>query len=228
MLLSLVLVAVVAALVVAATAGVIIVQKREAIAAQDEFKRYKVTVDGRIADARAEGIEAGKAAGDAALKAAEANERAAKLEKEAQGLTLDVASANATAAQAELALAQYRAGRFLTIEQKQKIEDVLRPASKGPVIIKPNFLSPEPMRYANELSEVFNKAGFVGVGDKPLSIVSTNLPGLFVVVRDGDHPPLQFAPITKALQAANIPFSAHAETYVPDVDTVVILVGERP
>jgi len=136
--------------------------------------------------------------------------------------------ANAKALQAQLELAKYRVGRSLREEQKSQMEEVLKSAPKGPVIIKPNFLSPEPTRYANELSEVFNKSGFSNVGDKPLSVVSTNLPRLFLVIRDKEHIPLQATAIMGAFHAANIPITAHEEEYVPDVNTVVILVGERP
>jgi hypothetical protein len=138
------------------------------------------------------------------------------------------AKATERAAKAELTLEEYRAGRSLTGEQKKNLESVLRSAPKGRVIIKPNFLSPEPTRYANALAAIFNMAGFSDVGDKPLSITSTNLPGIFVVIRDRKHVPQQFNAIVEAFTAAKIPFSAHEEPYVPDLDTVVILVGERP
>ena len=72
--------------------------------------------------------------------------------------------ANAKALQAQLELAKYRVGRSLREEQKSQMEEVLKSAPKDPVIIKPNFLSPKPTRYANELSEVFNKSGFSNVG----------------------------------------------------------------
>jgi hypothetical protein len=80
MLISLALAALVAFLVAAATTGVIIVQKREAGVANAELARYKLTVEGQVADAKKEGIEAGKAASGALLRAAEATERAAKAE----------------------------------------------------------------------------------------------------------------------------------------------------
>ena len=59
-------------------------------------------------------------------------------------------------------------------------------------------------------------------------MVSTNLPGLFLVIRDKEHIPLQATAIMGAFHAANILITAHEEEYVPDVNTVVILVGERP
>jgi type II secretory pathway pseudopilin PulG len=132
-------------------------------------------------------------------------------------------------AQAQLALEQYRSGRALTEAQSRTVEQILRAGPKGPVIIKPNFLSAEPTRYANALSAIFNGAGYDGVGDAYLEgVIATNKPGLFVAVRDDKDRPPQLAPIATAFTAAGIPFSAHAEAYVPDTKTVVILVGERP
>jgi hypothetical protein len=63
--------------------------KRELKEKDDALTTYKLTVESNVADAKKEGIEAGKAAGDALLRAAalekeaaEAKERAAKLELE--------------------------------------------------------------------------------------------------------------------------------------------------
>jgi hypothetical protein len=67
-----------ALLVVLSTYGSIVTHKREADAANRELERYKLTVEGKVADAKSAGIDAGRKAGAADLKAAEANERAAK------------------------------------------------------------------------------------------------------------------------------------------------------
>jgi hypothetical protein len=131
-------------------------------------------------------------------------------------------------AQAQLALEEYRFGRILTDGQAEIVGSILRVGAKGPVIIKPNFLSAEPTRYANALSAVFNSAGYENVGDRPLDVVSTNKPGLFVAIRDANDRPPQLDPIAAAFKAAGIHFTAHAEPYVPDTKSVVILVGERP
>lgn len=156
------------------------------------------------------------------------NERISENEKETSRANESAAKANERATKAELELEQYRVGRSLLEKQRAVLLERLRRSPKGPVIIKPNFLSAEPIRYADELSKVFNNAGFADVGDKPLSIISTKLQGMFVVVRDKENLPPQFSPIADALKEANIPFSAHEEGYVPDTNTVVILVGERP
>jgi hypothetical protein len=64
------------------TAGSIVSHKREALAAEQSLEKYKLTVDGRVADAKKEGIEAGKNAGDALLKAAALTIEAEKLKSE--------------------------------------------------------------------------------------------------------------------------------------------------
>jgi hypothetical protein len=43
-------------------------QKQESRASKDEYERYKLTVAGKVADAKSEGIEAGKAAGGPFLR----------------------------------------------------------------------------------------------------------------------------------------------------------------
>ena len=65
---SLVAAAIVAGAVGITTAGSIISHKREAAAAEESLAAYKLTVDGRVADSKKEGIEAGKTAGDALVR----------------------------------------------------------------------------------------------------------------------------------------------------------------
>ena len=72
-----------AAILVGVSQFVIIkLQKFAAIGAEGEFKKYKLTVEGQVADAKKEGIEAGKTAGNALVRAAE-------LEKEAANARLE-------------------------------------------------------------------------------------------------------------------------------------------
>ncbi|WP_143074619.1 hypothetical protein [Methylobacterium sp. ap11] len=80
MLWALAVAALAAGAVVVTTGGSILTHKREAEAAEHSLERYKETVAGKVAEAHKAGVEAGRAAGGAAVKAAEANERAAKLE----------------------------------------------------------------------------------------------------------------------------------------------------
>ncbi|SDO01880.1 hypothetical protein [Afipia sp. GAS231] len=102
------------------TAGSIISHTREAASAERALEAYKLAVDDRVADAKKEGIAAGKSAGDALLKAAE-------LEKQAEQLRKDTAEANARAAEAKLELEKFRAPRTLSIEQQRRVSEKLRP-----------------------------------------------------------------------------------------------------
>jgi len=80
-------------------------QKMEAADASSALEKYKLETAGKVADAKAEGIRAGKAASEAQLKASEANERAAK---------------------AELELAKYRAQRGLSPEAQKLVAAALK------------------------------------------------------------------------------------------------------
>lgn len=78
-----------AAVVVVSTFVTSKLQKQEAIDAQNSLAKYKLTVDGQVADAKKEGITAGKTAGDAILKASEADERAANANERAAALEVE-------------------------------------------------------------------------------------------------------------------------------------------
>ena len=118
MLLALGLAAFAAVAVVVTTASVVILTRHESAETKKEYGEYKLTVDGRVADAKKEGIEAGKAAGDALV-------RAAGLEKQAAELN----SAN-------LALEEKISPRRLSQEQHNKISNALAGFAGQNVIIR--------------------------------------------------------------------------------------------
>jgi hypothetical protein len=191
MLLSLGVAGLIAIAVFVTTAAVVILQRHETAEANRELEEYKLSVESKVADAKKEGIEAGKAAGGALLKAAQANERAAK---------------------AELELARYRSGRSVTPEQHRILVQWLSMSHKGRVIVKPNFLNSEATRFANQISSAFNESGFSEVGDAPLQIVSYNRAGLFLAVLDGKMPPPHMEPTLRAFLEAGISLeSGHGE-----------------
>jgi hypothetical protein len=106
MLASLAVAGLIAIAVFITTASVVILQRAETARAKQELDAYKLTVEGQVADAKKEGIEAGKSAGNALLRAAELEKqsqelRAANLKLEAQvaprRLTDDQMSAMVTA-----------------------------------------------------------------------------------------------------------------------------------
>jgi hypothetical protein len=65
--------------------------KQEAADSKAEFDKYKLTVEGKVADAKKEGIEAGKAAGNALVRAAELEKEAANARLETERLKQVVA-----------------------------------------------------------------------------------------------------------------------------------------
>jgi hypothetical protein len=62
-----------------ATTFVVTLTREELEQSKRELDAYKLTTDGKVADARKEGIEAGKTAGDALVRAAELEKKAAEL-----------------------------------------------------------------------------------------------------------------------------------------------------
>jgi hypothetical protein len=83
--------AVAGVIVVASNFVVIRLQKLEAIDAQAAFEQYKLGVEGRVADAKREGVEAGKTAGNALVRAAELEKEAADARLETEKIKRAVA-----------------------------------------------------------------------------------------------------------------------------------------
>jgi hypothetical protein len=144
MLLSLALAAFVALLVAGATTGAVMSARREAAAAQRDLERYKSTVAGQVADAKKAGIEAGEKAGNADLKAAQANERAAAFEKEAQELK-----------ESNLALEVQIQPRRLSGENSKKLAEVLSKMGSLPIGIVSRIFDPEGSDFADDLGSAF-------------------------------------------------------------------------
>jgi hypothetical protein len=100
MLLSLGVAGLIAIAVFLTTASVVILQRHETADAKNELDEYKLTVEAKVADAKKEGIEAGKTAGNALVRAEELKA-------------------------ANLALEARIAPRRLELSQQQKIADAL-------------------------------------------------------------------------------------------------------
>ena len=105
------------------------------------FAKYKVDAGVLIADAKKEGIEAGKAANDAALRAAE-------LEKEAALARLETERIKAVVA-----------WRAIPAENAAKLEQFLA-AQQGSVNLRYIDGDPEALFLAIQISQIFAKAGW--------------------------------------------------------------------
>jgi hypothetical protein len=114
-------------------------QKAEALAASASFERYKLGVEGRVADAAKKGIEAGKAAGDALV-------RAAQLEKDAENARLEAERIKSAVA-----------WRVIPPESAQQFEKHLS-AKPGSVNLRYMDGDPEALYLAIQLSQIFVKA----------------------------------------------------------------------
>jgi len=184
---------------------------------EGHWERDRQESSERIEGLQSESEKARAAIAESDAKTATANENAAK--------------ANERAAQLELALEKERAARLpraLRREQRSALINFLTPALKGRVIVKPNFVDMEATQYANQITAALTEAGFTGVGDAPLDIISLDEPGVFIAVKNGTNPPPHAMPILSAFQAARIEMRNTTANWVPDENTVVIVVARKP
>jgi hypothetical protein len=116
-----------------------VVQRIELAQSQKELEEYKLTVEGKVADAKKEGIEAGKTAGDALLRAAE-------LEKEAASSRLETEKIKGVVG-----------WRTIKPEVASELERALA-ANPGSVNLRFMDGDPEALFLAIQFSQVFSKA----------------------------------------------------------------------
>jgi len=160
MLISLGIAGLIAIAVFVTTAAVVILTRHENAETKREYEEYKLTVDAKVADAKKEGIAAGKAAGDALLKAA-------TLEKEAEQLRKDTADANARAAEAtrkatesQLALEKYRSPRTLDALQVARVKKAVERFAGTPFDVSVTLES-EPQGFGAQIGTLLESAGWV-------------------------------------------------------------------
>lgn len=126
-------------IVVASNFIVIRLQKLEAADAQAAFTRYKLEVEGRVADAKREGVEAGKTAGDALLRAAE-------LEKEAANARLETEK-----------IKRAVAWRTISSADAQVLENTLA-TNPGSVNLRYSDGDPEALFFAYQIAQILVKS----------------------------------------------------------------------
>ena len=150
------------------------------------------------------------------LSAAESNERAAKLEKEAQELKFELAKLQP---------------RNITPGQHAMIVSFLQNTDKGPVVVIWKQFDEEAENFAKQIMDVLKDAGFdVKEDHGPMTFGRA---GTWIVVRDLQK--LQTTPsYAGAIQAAfnstlHIDFNgAQRKDPFPDLGEVVIAIGARP
>ena len=213
LLLAFLAVAAIAAVAVGiSTYATIRLAKEEAEAAKAELDAYKLTVDAKVADAKREGIKAGETAANAQLRAAE-------LEKEAANAKLQTEK-----------IKQVVAWRMLSVEDADNLSRTLK-SSPGKVNLRYTDGDPESLFFAIQLSKVLTDSNWEVAGGAYKSnviVFGINLPG----GADHDTEVLQ-----KAFSSANIGFSAAQipatgssisfnVTNIPGAPTLMI--GSRP
>jgi hypothetical protein len=160
--------------------------KQEAADAKAEFDKYKLTVEGKVADAKKEGIEAGKAAGNALVRAAE-------LEKEAADARLETER-----------LKQVVAWRSISPEGASKLEKVLA-VKPGSVNLRFTDGDPEALFLAIQISRILSKANWkIGMGASKLP--NGILFGIAIPDATGDD----IQTLREAFSSAKIQFSTDA------------------
>lgn len=184
MLIALGFAALAAVSVVVTTTAVIIVQRREATAAKEEFERYKVGVAGQVADAKREGIEAGKTAGDAVLRAAE-------LEKEAANARLETERLKAQLA-----------WRSLPPDMAKTLSERLS-EHPGKVTVQYGSNDPESQYFAIYLANIFQAANWQVA---MLSVTFANVLATGLIIPNGASTDIDAMRI--AFRVAGIPFSS--------------------
>jgi hypothetical protein len=122
------------------TWAVVRLQRIELADSKMEFDKYKLTVEGQVADAKKEGVRAGENAGNALV-------RAAALEKQAAELKA-----------ANLALEAKVAPRRLSGDQKSKISTALSGAIPLPVAVVSRLLDFEGKDFAEDLASALEKS----------------------------------------------------------------------
>lgn len=184
MLLSLGIAGLVAVAVFVTTASVVILQRRDIAQTKREYEEYKLTVDAKVADAKQEGIAAGKSAGDALLKAA-------VLEKEAQELKA-----------ANLALEAKIQPRRINGEDSAKLTTALAKMQPLPIAIVSRVFDPEGADFADDLYSAFDKAHWQAVRQKDWTMSDR---GVAVATYEGRLLPSDLSTsLLAALKVANI------------------------
>jgi hypothetical protein len=178
-------------LVVVAVAAVFVVvlTRKEASELKREYDTYKLTVDAKVAEAKEEGIKAGKAAGDALARAAVLEKEAARLTKEAEEAKLETERLKAQVA-----------WRHLAPDQQKNIVDDLAGKSFA-IHFDYSQNDPEAMQFSEDLLKAIRDAGVVAY-THPL-VAPPAPPGVIVFGTENDP---AYQGLKSALERANVQF----------------------
>lgn len=176
--------AVAAAFVGFSTYATIQLAKQEAADSKREFDEYKLTVEGKVADAKSEGIKAGETAGNALVRAAE-------LEREAASARLETEKLKAVVA-----------WRTISAAQNADMERILS-TKPGSVNLRWMDGDPEALFLAIQISQVLQRAHW-NVASGSLKPANGIMFGFVLPPVAGDDAQT----LRDALTVAKLPFSA--------------------
>lgn len=211
MVLSLILAGFLALLVGVTTYAVVRLQRIELAESRQELERYQAEAEVKIEEARKEGIEAGKAAGDALV-------RAAQLEKDAANARLETEKIKGVVA-----------WRSVPLKNSAELEKVLA-AKPGSVNLRYTDGDPEALFLAIQISQILGNAHWQVA---PGAVKPSNAIVFGIALPDAAGNDAQT--LRAAFSAATIPFSTE-QLPVPGVSFSVstipgaptLMIGSRP
>ena len=172
-----------------ATVFVVALTRKEASEIKREYDTYKLTVDAKVAEAKAEGIKAGEAAGDALARAAALEKEAARLTKEAEEAKLETERLKAQVA-----------WRHLSPDQGKTIIDDLSGKTFA-IHFDYSQNDPEAMQFSEDLLKTIREAGIVTY-THPL-VAPPAPPGVIIFGTENDP---AYQALKSALERANVQF----------------------
>jgi hypothetical protein len=201
------------------TAGSVMVHKREALASDNELKRYQAETAGKVADATAAGIAAGEKAGHA-----QADIDAAKVALAKQQTLTANAQLETERLKAQLAW------RVITPEQEVKFLSSLPPLKLAGITVYMNSIGgdAEGAKYAADLAQLLQKAGASVPGPGASMFVGPLPEGVILSVQKADSTPGRAGALLQhAFKAAGIDAPGQVSPSVPD-DQLQMIVGIKP
>lgn len=164
--------------------------------------------------------------------AADANERAASIEKTSETLRIEAARAQEALERERverLKLEERVRPRSLTADQENIVIDILSHSPKGTVFVVPKWMDPEAESFGRQIESLLKRSGFdvlqYSGSNKPLSY---GILGAFLVIKDTHRRPPHFDAIHNAFKAVGIDLPAYQEDYVPNAQSVLIGISSKP
>lgn len=132
----------------------------------------------------------------------------------------EIAALHRRAAEMELEATRLKQPRSITAQQHAALTQCLGPAPKGTVIMEPKAFDQEPEQFSAQIQNVLKETGFtVQVADQPT--LGWNQPGVFIMVKDPDHPPPQAGSVQKCFGDVGITMPGNVSDKVPDGAIVI-------